>query len=104
MKTSLVDDASSMTRRRRARRPGVIRDDCASSAQDGAADSLGITLSEGAPVSIGAMLSVPGDEPVLEPEQATRAAAMATITMSRLSIWSPPGITASGWATPGGRL
>jgi hypothetical protein len=82
-----------------------LRHDCATSDQDGEADSLGSMLStDGAPLSIGAMLSGPDDELVVEPEQATRAAAMATMTMSRFSIWSPPGVTASGWATPGGHV
>lgn len=81
----------------------------ASSDHDGEADSLGISLSSplslgaaslGAAESTGARVSAPVEVPVPDGEQATSAAPRASIMMIRLSIWSPPGITARMTATP----
>jgi hypothetical protein len=71
-----------------------------SSDHDGEADSLGISLSSplslGAAESIGARVSAPEVEvPVPDGEQATSAAPRASNMTIRLSIWSPPGITAT---------
>jgi hypothetical protein len=91
--------AAPRRRASRARRPESQRVSSDHDA-DGDADSLGIALSTGANVSAAGEVAVPAGE------QAMSAAAMATNTMSRLSIWSPPGIDGAAdlGPAPGGHL
>jgi hypothetical protein len=57
--------------------------------QDGEADSLGI--SDAAPDSTGATVSVPGELALPDGEHAMRAAPNASSKTIRFSMWSPPG-------------